>query len=314
MVVDIILLLILAACVVWGFMRGGIEDILGLGALVVAFVASAPLGQPLGSVLGSNFGWSPGVSYLVARIVAGFCIYIPLLILASYIDRRLGRSEQGIPHPWNRVLGFVWGLGSGLVLFFLLLFSMDVALKVFPDASGWIVRQARQSRLRQWASSINPADRYLVTDVLKFYRVRRQDPTVVQRLREEPEVQKLLENPAFKRLLDDKAVAEAVRQRNLGAVLTNENFRLVLQDRDLRAQILSPAMHQAFERAMEKPSSPTSGSEPVAAPPSAAPPSAAVPEQVKPAAPEKPPAPAPQRRAPPQRRAAPGRASRAVPM
>jgi uncharacterized membrane protein required for colicin V production len=250
--VDIALLLILAFCVVWGYIRGGIEDILGLGALVVAFLASAPFGAPMGRILGANFGWSPGVSYLIGRIIAALCIYIPLIILASFIDRRLGRTEQGVPHPWNRVLGFLWGFGSGLVLFFILLFGMDVILKVFPDSSGWIVRQAGESKLRQWASSFNPADRYLITDVLRLYRAARHDPQVVARLRDEPQVRKLLESASFKRLLDDQSVAQAVRDSNVGAVLTNENFRLVLADKELRAEILSPEMHRAFEEALEK--------------------------------------------------------------
>jgi len=250
--VDIALLLILAFWVVWGYIRGGIEDILGLGALVVAFLASAPFGSPIGNILGANFRWPPGVSYLIGRIIAGLCIYIPLIILASIIDRRLGRTEQGVPHPWNRILGFLWGLGSGLVLFFILLFGIDVGLKVFPDASGWIVRQATQSKLREWATSFNPADRYLITDVLKLYRAARRDHEVLQRFREEPQVRKLLENPSFKRLLDDQAVAKAIQDRNVGAVLTNENFRLVLADKELRADILSPEMHRAFEKALQK--------------------------------------------------------------
>lgn len=250
MVVDLVLILIVVLCIVWGYTRGGVLDILGLAALLAACLFSAPIAPLLARVFLAHTSWSAGVSYVVARLVAGLCIYIPLIVLAGFIDRRIGRSEEGVPHPWNRLLGAACGLATGLAFLFILLFLVDVGVKVFPDASGWPVESARGSVLRRCVSTFNPADRYLLTDGLRLVRAARQDPEVFGRLSKDPDVRRLLDAPALKALLEDKEFVAAARARNIGAVVSNEHFRRVLEDKELREIIVSPELHAALEKAL----------------------------------------------------------------
>jgi membrane protein required for colicin V production len=117
--------------------RGFLNETLSIVAYAVAAVGAvvfAPLLEPLAqSIVGPD--WLADVLSLVA-------VFLILLIPLSFVSFRISESVQGSPiGPLNRSLGFVFGVGRGLLLVgaAYLVFSMLASPKDHPD---W-VREAR---------------------------------------------------------------------------------------------------------------------------------------------------------------------------
>jgi uncharacterized membrane protein required for colicin V production len=250
--VDLAALLIIVLSAIRGFLRGALLSFLALVALVAAFLASGPLGPIVARLMLDREGWTVGTAGLVGRLVAGACIYALLLVGAHLVARKVGRTREGRLRPWNRNLGLLGGLLSGAILVLILVFLVDLGLKVSPNASGVMVRSARRSVLRRMVSPINPADRFAVTDALRVLRAAQQDPQVLKRLRQDPAVREVLEHPDMKPLLQDRELADAIRAYNVEAVFSNDNVRRAMGNPELRRQITSPRVRAALQRAMQR--------------------------------------------------------------
>lgn len=248
---DFFVAVVLILSVIWGYLRGFLYDLLGLVALIVAFVGSAPFGENLGGALARNSAMSAGTAYVVVRVVAGVLIYVSLKISAVVANRKFGKTERGVTRRWNRNLGALGGLLSGLVTVLIVLFLADAVVKAFPESTNALVRVAEGSRFRRMVSSFNPADRFLLTDALRLIQAARDDPEVRRRLREDPHIQRILQNETLQRALRDEDLQRAIESDDYGQVLRNENLRAVLSDRELVEELLSEETQRAMRSAIE---------------------------------------------------------------
>jgi uncharacterized membrane protein required for colicin V production len=236
---DLLVIVVIVVSAVRGYVRGALRDLLGLGALVAAYLASRPFGSPLGDFLSARTQLPPGTAYVTARLVAGLAIYVSLSVSAAALNRKAGQDPEGLTRPWNRNLGAFCGLASGLVTALILLFVADSLVKAYPGSTSRALAGARTSRFRRWVSGVNPADDYLLTDLLTLLRIAREDPQVLDRLRDRPEVQQLVNDPEFQTAIRDDELAAALRARDIHAILGNRSFQRLLGNRELIARVLS---------------------------------------------------------------------------
>lgn len=248
--VDLVAIAIVVLCALVGYLRGGLVGVLNLLALIVAFLVSAPVGPAVAGIIAARTQWPVVATYLAGRAMAFAFVYLLLTVPALILARRLGKTEWGEVRGWNRLLGGLSGLISGLVLAIVLLLLIDVVLKVMPEATSGPAEWARSSVLRRWASPHNPADRFLVTDVLKLLRAAKEDRSVLERLQRQEYVQQLIQHPDFRAVREDERLARAIDARNIDAILENENLRRLLANRELRTKALSAEMRQAIQQAM----------------------------------------------------------------
>lgn len=246
---DALFALIIVLSSAWGFIRGGLFHLLGIVALVLAFMVSPLPGAPIGRLLASRTDWSAGASQLVGRIGVFIVTYAVLIAIAAVADHRFRKIRNVGVQGANRALGGLFGLVWGLAVCLLLACLGDVWLKVYPNSAGFVAGIVRNSRLRRAVSSSNPADRFLVTDTLRLLRVARQDPETMSRLRRHPQVISILDHPDMKRLLADEEFARALQDQDVNAVLKNENLGIVLSNSELRALVLSPETRAALQDA-----------------------------------------------------------------
>ncbi|MFO8008715.1 MAG: CvpA family protein, partial [Candidatus Brocadiia bacterium] len=209
---DFLLVLVIVLSTIWGYFRGALYNLLGLVALVVAVVGSAPFGGPLGGLLARRWDVSAGPSYLLGRLAAGVLIFASLRVSAWAINRKFGKTRLGVTHRWNRNLGALVGALSGFVTVLIILFVADSIVKAFPEQEGRLVGMARASGLRRMVTDVNPADRFLLTDVLRLLRIARQDPEVTRKLRQRPEIREILEHPDFRRVAQNEELVQAMEQ------------------------------------------------------------------------------------------------------
>jgi len=248
---DLIAVAVMALCIAVGYRRGGLLDVLGLVALLMAYVASAVVAVPLAQLLVGHANLSVAASYAAGRLMGGVAIYAGLVAIALVVNRRLGRTLEGTVRPWNKGLGALTGLGWGLFFALALLFLSDVYVKTMPEAVGRVADWSRRSHLRTAVSRFNPADRFLLTDAIRLLKAARRDPAVLERLRQDPRFSRILAEAQVKRAMEDEALAEAFRKRNIAGILGNASFQALITDARLRKQLLSPQTRAALQEAAQ---------------------------------------------------------------
>ncbi len=247
---DALAIAVILVSAVRGYLRGALRDLLGLAALLAAYLASRPFGGPLGDLFSARMQLSPGTAYVTARLAAGLAVYVSLSVSAAALNRKVGQDREGLTRAWNRNLGTLCGLSSGLVTALILLFVADSLVKAYPESTSRALALARKSHFRQWVSSVNPADDYLLTDLLTLLRVAREDPQVLERLRDRPEVQQLVNDPEFQAATRDEELAAAIQTRDIHAVLGNHSFQRLLSNRELRRRVFSADMAAAVREVL----------------------------------------------------------------
>lgn len=138
---DIAVLLLVGAGAVTGFWRGFVQEILSLGAWIVAIVAIRVLHTPATALLLDKVGTESGASVLAFALL----LLVPFLIVRA-IARWLGSaSRNSLLGPIDRVLGFGFGAIKGTIIvvmgFSILVLGYDTVWGV-GGRPGWIT-QAR---------------------------------------------------------------------------------------------------------------------------------------------------------------------------
>jgi membrane protein required for colicin V production len=117
---DIVVLFLLGAGAVFGFMRGFVQEALSLIAWVLVIAAVRLLHGPVTGFLTEPVGTEAG-----AAVLAFLAIAILAYVLGKGIAKSIGsKSRKSVLGPIDRVLGFGFGIMKGLIgatLIFLLL-------------------------------------------------------------------------------------------------------------------------------------------------------------------------------------------------
>src|SRR4051812_14670160 len=108
---DILVILLVGAGLVVGWLRGFVAEILSLFAWFLAIVALRYLHEPLRDLLAGPVGTVAGASVLAYAIVFGL-----VFLGGKLASRRLGsRVRQSVVGPVDRVLGAGFGALKGLI-------------------------------------------------------------------------------------------------------------------------------------------------------------------------------------------------------
>ena len=174
-VFDAIVLLLVGAAAIGGFMRGFTQEVLSLGAWVLAVLAISALHTDLTAIIYSYFG-TPTSAAILAFVLLLLIPYAAMKVIANNISPA---SKGAILGPIDRVLGFGFGAVKGVVItvvgFALLVLGYDDVWG-YRGRPEWIV-QARSYEL------VDSSSRALV-EVLAERRARLRQQ---QQAREERE-------------------------------------------------------------------------------------------------------------------------------
>ncbi len=117
---DIIVLFLLGAGAIFGFMRGFVQEALALIAWVLMILAVRVLHGPVTDMLTGAVGTSAG-----AAVLAFLAITVVTFALGKWVAKSIGsKSRKSVLGPIDRVLGFGFGALKGLIgatMIFLLL-------------------------------------------------------------------------------------------------------------------------------------------------------------------------------------------------
>lgn len=109
---DIIILLIVGATAIAGFMRGFVQEVLALAAWIFALVAIHYLHTPLSLALAPYIGTPSGASVLAFALL----LLVPYAVV-KLLGNRLGEaSRNSVLGPIDRLLGFGFGALKGVII------------------------------------------------------------------------------------------------------------------------------------------------------------------------------------------------------
>jgi membrane protein required for colicin V production len=109
---DIIVLVVVGIAAVGGFMRGFVQEVLSLAALILAVLAIRYLHTDLTQALAGYIG-SPGTAAVLAFMILLLVPYLVVKLAASRIGRA---SRNSVIGPFDRVLGFGFGAVKGVII------------------------------------------------------------------------------------------------------------------------------------------------------------------------------------------------------
>ena len=111
-VFDAIVLLLVGAAAIGGFMRGFTQEVLSLGAWVLAVLAISALHTDLTAIIYSYFG-TPTSAAILAFVLLLLIPYAAMKLIARWFGRKARASVLG---PIDRVLGFGFGMVKGVII------------------------------------------------------------------------------------------------------------------------------------------------------------------------------------------------------
>jgi membrane protein required for colicin V production len=135
---DIIVLFLIGAGAVFGFMRGFVQEALSLIAWVLIIAAIRLLHGPVSGWLTEPVGTEAG-----AAVLAFIAIVIVTYALGRLIAKKLGeKSRKSVLGPVDRVLGFGFGAVKGLIgatlIFLFLVMAYETAFGGKAERPEWM--------------------------------------------------------------------------------------------------------------------------------------------------------------------------------
>ena len=150
---DLVIILILFAFFILGFMQGTIRRLLGLAAILFSFILAANLRQPLGEFLKANWTQFPA-DYAVmvgfATVFVAALVSTTLVIQTYYHRTPLFPSHTVIDEMLGGLLGVVQGV--------LLLGAVIIILDSYFTVPGHPARDNELPGLRQIYEAYAPPD------------------------------------------------------------------------------------------------------------------------------------------------------------
>lgn len=135
---DIIVLFLIGAGAVFGFLRGFVQEALSLIAWVLVIVAVRLLHAPVTGWLTDPVGTEAG-----AAVLAFLAIVVVTYTLGKAIAKAVGaKSRKSVLGPVDRVLGFGFGMIKGLIgstlIFILLVMGYETIFGGDEDRPDWM--------------------------------------------------------------------------------------------------------------------------------------------------------------------------------
>jgi uncharacterized membrane protein required for colicin V production len=121
---DLLVLLLLIAAFVVGYLQGTVRRLLGIASVIVSLIVSAQLSIPVGEYLAQNWGqFPPGYARMVA-FAALFALSVIVLAIVTELYYERGPFVPRYPLV-DPILGGVLGVIEGILLIGVLVLVLD---------------------------------------------------------------------------------------------------------------------------------------------------------------------------------------------
>jgi uncharacterized membrane protein required for colicin V production len=240
MMLDLLIAVLALLVGIAGARRGASSQLAGWAAFVLAVLAARPGAQLFGPLFASFLHAAPGT----ARIAAGFCTFVLVLVGARLVLDFLLRGVLTLGNPerrgLDRTLGFALGALKVLAITWVALSALAFVEERF-SLSGNVFgispeRSLAFAAARRW-NFFGMADFGATQSLMKLEQALRR-PGGQARLASDPAVAALLKDPRFKAVAEDPVVKKAVEQHDVATLLRTDSVRRLLADADSREKLM----------------------------------------------------------------------------
>jgi uncharacterized membrane protein required for colicin V production len=262
MTLDIVLLVVIAAFTLVGFLTGILRQILRFGCVVLSFILSGPVSKLFSNYVESEH-IGPFSSSLFVRLGAWLGLYVLLRIAAFYVNRAVGTDKQGVLRPINRRLGGLLGLLEGVALALVVLWALQIWVTdkqalLFPGLHGnaaeeVVVSWSRSSVGWRLASRYNPLIDYDVVGKINVLVAAVRTPEIFSSVTQDANVKALLNHPKVRAVKHDDSLTEALADRDYVAILRNPNFRAMMSDPEVQQLMRNVRVFDILKKELERP-------------------------------------------------------------
>jgi len=227
--VDLAILVTLTLGALYGLMRGAVRPIMGIVAIVVAFLLGRPLGDLYAPWLAETFSLSAFMGQRIAAYTAGFFVYVCARFVGSWMETYFIERVTAFK-VFNRLGGTVLGglfvalvLCSGLLFFAFL--PQSPIRRHLP--SLWA------SQSYQWVKSYNPFMHPSALAHLRELRSAVSQPKKFHKLKESPEFQRLLNDYEMPTFFEEPTTLDRLRRGDYKGLVQNERIERLARDEQL---------------------------------------------------------------------------------
>lgn len=152
---DIIVLLALSAGLITGFMRGFVQEVLSLAALLVALFALRLFHAPLTDGLGGTVGSPAAASMLAFALIMGI-IWGGGKFVATRVG---GATRNSFVGPADRILGGGFGMLKALLMvatgFMLMMLAYDLVYGRQNERPEWLAQSRTYPLMRATSAALS---------------------------------------------------------------------------------------------------------------------------------------------------------------
>lgn len=253
MSLDVVILLILLAFALLGYVSGALAQLFGLVSLVVAYVVSKPAGPVVARFLMERYEHPPSVAAVTGRIVAGIGIYIVCKLIFLLANLYLGRREVQ-SRIWNRGWGAGLSVVKAVAVVWLVACLLAEGSKLQFQLPWDIQGRVNDSRIATWmVNTYNPVASLRVMTMLSDLRRISQHPQAIRQLTDDPQVKAFLDKlrtAIMTRIREDK-LAHGVEEGDPAAIVQYARLRDFLGNEQLLEQLLRIDLERAVDKALK---------------------------------------------------------------
>ena len=260
MVIDIVVAAVVLLYAALSYWRGLLRWLAGIGAMVIASVASGFVGREAATYATAKWKWdiTPAVAYAICCVLAWVVIFIVSRIILRAIAKALGSDAGGTPKPWNRKLG---GLCGALVALAVCWFAVGIMDAIPEDIRAQrmpgLHKQLGNSAFTVWVvRPISPAAHLELQPLIADATIVANHPQALQGAEQKQELQKLAAHPKVTAVLGDGKLMEDLKAGRYTSFFSDRKVRDALEDRELRQMMrdlpVREILHEAAERARQQ--------------------------------------------------------------
>jgi membrane protein required for colicin V production len=141
---DITILVIIAASAIWGIFKGFVRQIVGIAALLLGLWCAFKFTSPLSAQVKELF--SLEIAQNIMHIIIFAAIFLLVMILSHFIGKGIeGIIRLGMLGWFNRLLGFLFGAIKATIILSVIAYVVNYAnnllhiipQSVFADSKGY---------------------------------------------------------------------------------------------------------------------------------------------------------------------------------
>ncbi|MFW6159073.1 MAG: CvpA family protein [Planctomycetota bacterium] len=269
--IDIACAVVVVLFTIFGALRGFIDQVFGLLALVAAALFAVPAGVALSEpfIKASETGpYEQARLKMILALVCVLVIFVLVKLVGLVLDKRLGKRRVSEPEEegaeetrkmrgWNRYWGAVTGATKAVLVCWLVLCFFAAFRSIAPGATAAVDTSWAGGTTRLF----NPFDRIAPPDleraVLALWELNENHPAAFHQVMQKESIRRVREHEALRDLLDE-------RRGDVIGALRDPDFRQTLQQIDW-AEVARVA-EQALARSRRRESREPSGDEEPATP------------------------------------------------